>query len=177
MAQKSPALQRMYEEYVQHITDSVVKADEPGIGASYLTRNDNWMEKVPLSNKMEQFLINSTKTFLNTMDTSNSLSTDPKFLKVLVREIVRYLAPYFAKSRVLSVADAAVFLRKELWEKNWHIRGMLAYQAERREKRYYAQLARRNKREKEQKDAAKKFEKICEIRIEVIDAHQNKKRK
>lgn len=180
MARRSPALQRVYDEYIKYIADSIVKSDEPGIGVSYLTREDNWMEKVPLSNKMEQFLINNTKIFLNTMDMGNSLSTDPNFLKLLVKEIVKYLAPYFAKNNTrLTVANASIFLHNELWEKNWHIRGMLAYQAEKREKKRQAQIVRRarNARKAKKEKAAKDFETFCEIRIEVINTNQKRKKK
>ncbi|MDW2958354.1 MAG: hypothetical protein R8M37_00900 [Alphaproteobacteria bacterium] len=177
MARKSPALQRIFNEYVQHITDSIVKSDKPGIGVSYMTRKDNWMEKVPHSNNMERFLISETKLFLNTMDNLDSLSTDPTFLKVLVKEIVKYLAPYFAKGNKLSVANASIFLHKELWEKNWHIRGLLFNLEKKRQRRLQKQHEKHLQQTKEHDSAVKELEAYCKIRIEFVNTNQYNKNK
>ena len=86
MAHKhTPAVHSTLSNYIEFINKEVIEH----YGKSYMTpenTRNKWRNEIEPSAQTEEFLISKSKLFLDMMDSRDSKSTNPAFLKSLINE-------------------------------------------------------------------------------------------
>ncbi|MDR0741541.1 MAG: hypothetical protein LBF28_02095 [Rickettsiales bacterium] len=93
---QSAALQIFNKQYLPYVSSIVVEE----FGRSYdIVDNikNTWRAKFDISQEIADFLILKTKTFIRLMNSADSNSTNPQFLKSLIASISDYLSAYFMR--------------------------------------------------------------------------------
>ena len=70
---------KLLGKYKQYIAEEVY--ENHGLGPR---GKDNWIESFPYSTSMEAFIIKNTKLWIRLLDSRDSNSSNPQFLKALV---------------------------------------------------------------------------------------------
>lgn len=175
MAHKPTKTQIVLSDYISFISPLIITEHKHGI--SYMdtvASRNKWREQIPYSNETEQFLINKSKLFIRMLDSRDSTSTNPVFLKALINEIADYLSAYTVRNPNVKRTrrTATKLMIQELWDNNSYILGLLLYQAEKRERKKDNQLARQNNRiRKPNKKAQRNFEIARQVRQEFADVN------
>lgn len=122
---------------------------------SFETVKNNWRRDNMYSAVAEEFLIFKSKMFIRFLDTRDSNSTNPQFLRRLAYLMADYLAAYtHRKPGCVNRPAAYKELKKVLYDENPYIQKMLEQQAEKKQaKAEY----RKHKRTQQAKKAHAEF--------------------
>ena len=179
MAKKPTKAHLVLSDFISFISPMIILEH----GVSYMdmvASRNKWRDQIPYSSETEQFLIIQSKVFIRTLDSRNSRSVNPAFLKALVNEIADYLSAYTVRNPNIKRTRRAATksMIQHLWDNNAYIQGILAYQAEKREKKANNQLARqKNRIRRTYKKPSKDFEVARQVRQEFIDVNQYRNNK
>lgn len=103
---------------------------------TFETVKNNWRRDNMYSAVAEEFLIFKSKMFLRCLDSRDSNSTNPQFLRRLAYLMADYLAAYtHRKPGCPSRPVAYKELKKKLYDENPYIQKMLQQQAEKKQAR------------------------------------------
>ena len=174
---KMSAAQKTFSTYTKYITEEFL--DE--YGASYSTVEsikNTWRHKTPYNKEVEDFLIFKSKMFIRLLDTRDSNSTNPEFLKALINLISDYLSAYTQNSpENIKRKKAKEQLNRILYNQSAYIQNLIEKQAINRAKhnrrqKQYVQESRNKKNEKQnalQKfNTTKKFIKVQSVEMFYI---------
>lgn len=179
MAKKPTKAHLVLSDFISFISPMIIL--EHGISYMDMVASRNkWRGQIPYSKETEQFLITQSKVFIRTLDSRNSRSTNPVFLKALVNEIADYLSAYTVrnpnKKQTRRAATKAMI--QNLWDNNAYIQGLLAYQAEKQERKNKRQLARQKNHVRSQyKRANRSFAIARQVRQEFAEVSQYRNKK
>lgn len=172
---KTSAAQKTFSAYTKYITEEFLEK----YGTSYSTAEsvkNTWRHKTPYNKEVEDFLIFKSKMFIRLLDTRDSNSTNPEFLKALIDLISDYLSAYTQNSpENIKRKKAKEQLNRVLYDQSTYIQSLLEKQAmkhaknNRRQKQYVREA--RNKKSKVQNaqqnfNNSKKF-----IKIQVVEMY------
>lgn len=93
MKNKKPAHCAKFAEYTKYITDQFLSNFGRGLVVKDEIRN-KWRYKYEYAPEVEAFLITMTRTFIRTLNSADSNSTNPQFLDSLTTDIADYLSGY-----------------------------------------------------------------------------------
>lgn len=131
MAHKhTPAVHSTLSNYIEFINKEVIEH----YGKSYMTpenTRNKWRNEIEPSAQTEEFLISKSKLFLDMMDSRDSKSTNPAFLKSLINEISDYLSKYFMRGKNITRNQTTKQIKEILWDNNRHIQHLLTTQQQR----------------------------------------------
>ncbi len=113
---------KLLAKYKEYIANEIY--ENHGLGPRAKT---HWIDSFPYSTELESFVIKNTKLWIRLLDPRDSNSTNPQFLKALVNRIAAYLAEWTkeAPNRTYNT------LKRELWDNNSYIQGLLLWQQQR----------------------------------------------
>lgn len=170
---KISAAQKTFSTYVKYITEEFLEK----YGASYSTAEsvkNTWRHKTPYNKEVEDFLIFKSKMFIRLLDTRDSNSTNPEFLKALIDLISDYLSAYTQNSpENIKRKKAKEQLNRVLYDQSTYIQSLLEKQAMKhaknnRRQKQYVREARNKKSEKQNAlqnfNNSKKF-----IKLQVVE--------
>lgn len=136
---KISAAQKTFSAYTKYITEEFLEK----YGASYSNAEsvkNTWRHKTPYYKEIEDFLIFKSKMFIRLLDTRDSNSTNPEFLKALIDLISDYLSAYTQKSsEKIKRKKAKEQLNRILYNQSAYIQTLLEKQAINRAKRNHRQ--------------------------------------
>ena len=123
------AAQIKFSEYVQEITDYVLKNHGPSYATQSKVRN-TWRNTIEYKPEIEQDLILQTRTFIRVLSSFSSNSTNPQFLQALTKLMADYLSAYtMKKPNCPNRKKAKELLQSILYDENPYIKNLLARQA------------------------------------------------
>ncbi len=170
---KMSAAQKTFSTYTKYITEEFLDK----YGASYSTVEsikNTWRHKTPYNKEVEDFLIFKSKMFIRLLDTRDSNSTNPEFLKALINLISDYLSAYTQNSpENIKRKKAKEQLNRILYNQSAYIQNLIEKQAinranhNRKQKKYIREV--RNKKSEAQNtqqnfNNSKKF-----IKVKVVE--------
>ena len=179
MTQKISKAHLVFSDYISFVSPQVIMTH----GISYMdttASRNKWRSEIPYSQETEQFLIMKTKLFISTLDSQDSTSTNPLFLKSLINLIADYLSAYVVRKPGKQISRHAVtkILKYQLWDENNYIQGLLAHQKAKRERKNNNQLARQGNRIRQtHKKAKQDFETMRQVRQEFADVSQYRQKR
>lgn len=165
------ASQKTFSAYAKYITEEFLEK----YGASYTTSEsvkNSWRYKTPYSKEIEDFLIFKSKMFIRLLDSRDSNSTNPEFLKALITLIADYLSAYTQNNpEITNRKKAKEQLNRALYNQSAYIQNLLTVQAENRMRRDYkqAKYVRENKRKQNKtKNAQREFNKKKQLKLQLV---------
>lgn len=117
---------KLLVKYKKYIANEIY--ENHGLGPRAKT---NWIDSFPYSTELESFIIKNTKLWFRLLDLRDSNSTNPQFLKALVNRIAVYLAEWTKDAPNRTYNTAVKTLKRELWDNNSYIQGLLLWQQQR----------------------------------------------
>lgn len=163
---------KLLGKYKQYIAKEIY--DNHGLGPR---GKDNWIESFPYSTSMESFIIKNTKLWIRLLDSRDSNSSNPQFLKALVNRIVVYLADWAENAPNRTKNSAIKALKRELWDNNSYIQGMLLWQQQQRNTHRSPQtVAAKHKRERIA-NAKRNYDMHRQVSLVFIEVNQYKIKK
>ena len=168
---KESAADRLLKKYIEWIAKAVY--DNYGLGPA---TKPNWIESFPHSVQLESFVISQTKVWLHTLDSRDSNSTNPSFLKALVNRIAVYLSDYAVKAPNTTKNRATNALKSALWDKNSYIQGLLCWHHQKRsnsQKRSPQTVAKRRQHER-MAQARKDYDTHRQVHLIFVEVSQYK---
>lgn len=126
------AAQTKFSEYVQEITEYMLREHGPSYATKDTVRN-TWRKIIQYKPEIEQDLILKTRTFIRSLSIFSSNSTNPEFLRSLTNLMADYLSAYtMRKPKCPNRRKAKEALQSLLYDENPYITHLLARQAEAR---------------------------------------------
>ncbi len=165
---------KLLNKYKQYIAKEIY--DNHGLGPR---AKDNWIESFPYSTNLEAFIIKNTKLWIRLLDSRDSNSTNPPFLKALVNRIVAYLADWAENAPNHTRNSTIKALKRELWDENSYIQGMLLWQQQQRDsniRRSPQTVAVKRKRERIA-NAKRDYDMHRQVNLIFIEVNQYKIKK
>lgn len=114
---KNTAASKLFNtSYVPTISELVITKHGPSY-ENVTTLGKTWRTNIEYKPEIEEFLISRTRLFIRTLDTRDSNSTNPQFLRSLTNMIADYLSKYTARSsQQLTRKKAIQFLTNALYD-------------------------------------------------------------
>ena len=169
------AVQQLFAKYVEEIREKIIAEHGP----SYMTVaevGNKWRDQIAYKKEAEQFLIEQTKLFIRMLDKKVPAYTNPKFLEAFVNEAVDYLSRYTMRGSGLVRNQEKHALKRELWNTNAYIQGMIAFQKE-KNAQPRTQKAIRERKHNQRKEEAKQAHLLTiQVKLEFNDARKLKVR-
>ncbi len=130
---KQTAAQKVFAAYTKHISELVIKKYGPSY-STYTEIRNKWRYLIPYNEAIEAFLIFQTKMYIRFLDSRDPNSTNPDFLKALVRLMADYLSAYTKNNPGQnSRKKAKELLNIALYDKCSYIQNLLTRQMATRE--------------------------------------------
>ena len=161
---------KLLAKYKEYIAKEIY--ENHGLGPR---AKNNWIESFPYSVKMETFVIKNTKLWIRLLDSRDSNSTNPQFLKALVNRIVAYLAQWAEDAPKRTRNSTVKFLKNELWDNNSYIQGMILWQQQRAQ-RTPQTVAAKHKRERIV-NAKRNYDMHRQVNLVFVEVNQYKVKK
>ena len=126
---------KVLEQYISYISEEVYeqyglgKKDSDIIGTNAQKRA--WMVLHNWDDAKEKFVIGRTKTYIRTLDSTDSNSTNLQFIKALVNRIAAYLSVFCQNGPNRTIKSAREMLVNALYTNNSYVRGLELYRLER----------------------------------------------
>jgi len=169
------AAQRLFAQYVKYITQIVVTEYGPSYSDPKEIRN-TWRYTFSYSKKIEDFLIFQTKMYIRTLDARDSNSTNPQFLRALVKLMSDYLSAYTMRSSdTMTRKKAKQVLESALYEQSAYIQNLLMRQAMARYTKRKPQKRPSVGAAKRMADTKRRFAGAKQIQIQFVETITVKK--
>lgn len=163
---------KLLVKYKQYIAEEVY--ENYGLGPC---GKDNWIGSFPYSTSMESFIIKKTKLWIRLLDSRDANSSNPQFLKALINRIVAYLADWAENAPNRTKNSTIRALKRELWDNNSHIQGMLLLQQQQRNTPRTPQTVAAKRRREHIANAKRNYDMHRQVNLVFIEVNQYKMKK
>ncbi len=174
--QTSPAVRKTFSAYIEFINKEVIAH----YGKSYMTpenTGNKWRAEIKYSVEIEQFLFTQSKLFIDMLDSRDSKSSNPQFLKPLINEISDYLSKYIKRGRTTNRNSVTKEIKKILWDENRHIQYLITKQQEYREASDKLSYTKQRNRQKNIAKANFEYNISKQVQYEFITVNQYRRSK
>lgn len=163
MKNKKSAHSAKFAEYTKYITDAFLSKFGRGLVIKDEIRN-TWHYKYEYAPEVEAYLITMTRTFIRTLNSADSNSTNPQFLDSLTTDIADYLSGYTVgglpvtgyTSRTARRNAAKSIIKSAIYTDFPYIQKLLADQQKKRALKQGSKNMRQRAKQEKQKQSQKK---------------------